>query len=458
MTIAVIEAAGAAPALARVVVSSADPRQIRELSSRLDACGYATVPVGAGTRALRIVREVLPDLVVVNADEDNGSAMALAEGVKQSPDTRHVPVVMQARYADAVFRRGCLAAGIDDVITGGVSDTVLAARLAPLFRLATMTAELRRRRQSLHSLGLAEDVDLAIESETREPRVLFLNPKSTIPDGAGVERALAADCAITHAADTFAAADSLSGSQFDALVLVPEGEIERTLHLCAHIRNNPRLFNLPVLIVAEREHFEDIETCYSRGASIVLARPFDPTELRDHVLSLVRRQRLRHAVRQGLADILFEGTADQGSGLYSKAFSSRHLSRLISNAGLTQKPLSLVLFDLQNIAWFERQYGSGAGQRVLNQVSRWIAGLIRAEDMAARMGETAIAAILPDTGPREAQFVANRIADVLLNTDFSLSDSVDPDPLRVWVGTGMAAAEAGDTVDGLIARAKSQMR
>ncbi|HYB08856.1 MAG TPA: diguanylate cyclase [Alphaproteobacteria bacterium] len=458
MTIAVIEATGAARSLARVVVSSADPKRIRELSVRLDACGYATVPVGAGTRALRIVREVLPDLVVVNADEDIGAAMALAEGVKHCDETRHVPVVMQAMYADATFRRGCLAAGIDDVITGGVSNAILAARLAPLFRLATMTAELHRRRQTMHALGLAEGAKATIEPDVREPRVLFLNSGLTSPTGSTVELVLAADCGIAHSADAFEAAESLSSSQFDALVVVPEDEIERTLHLCAHIRNNPRLFNLPVLIVARREQFADVETCYSRGASIVLHRPFDPTELRDHVLSLVRRQRVRQAIHRGLSGTLVERTADAASGLYSKAFSSRHLSRLISNAGLSQKPVSLVLFDLQNIAWFERQYGGGSGDRVVNQVSRWIAGLIRAEDMAARLGESIVAVILPDTGAHEAQFVANRIEGVLLNTDFSLKNSVEADPLRVWVGTGIATAEAGDTVDGLIARAKSQMR
>ena len=175
-------------------------------------------------------------------------------------------------------------------------------------------------------------------------------------------------------------------------------------------------------------------------------------------MSLVRRQRVRQAIHRGLSGTLVERTADAASGLYSKAFSSRHLSRLISNAGLSQKPVSLVLFDLQNIAWFERQYGGGSGDRVVNQVSRWIAGLIRAEDMAARLGESIVAVILPDTGAHEAQFVANRIEGVLLNTDFSLKNSVEADPFRVWVGTGIATAEAGDTVDGLIARAKSQMR
>ena len=87
-----------------------------------------------------------------------------------------------------------------------------------------------------------------------------------------------------------------------------------------------------------------------------------------------------------------------------------------------------------------------------------IAGLVRAEDMPARVEDSAIAVALPDTGREEALVVAHRIAGVLLNTDFTVEDSKDADPLRVWLGTGTASAEPGDTVDGLIARARSHLR
>ncbi len=458
MRTALKESNGMTETLARVLVSSADARQMRELAARLGACGYATLTADAGTAALRLVREARPDLVVVSAEEDTGRAIALAEGVKQSRDTRHIPVAILARHAGAVFRRACLAAGIDDVIIGPVGDAVLAARLAPLFRLSTMMGELQRRHETLRALGLAAPPAPALEPDGGMPSVLLMSKRAGDVEGGAIAEAMAGGCAVSYVADAFSAAEVLTGAQFDALVLAPEHDMERTLHLCSHIRNNTRLFNLPVLLIADRDSFEDAALPYRRGASLVLTRPYDPGELRDQVLSLVRRQRLRQAVRHALADTLDEANGDGETGLYSHGFFAGHLSRLIGAASLLQKPLSLVLIEVQNLAWFEQQYGPGSGARVMRQVARWVQGLVRIEDLPARADANSFAVALPDTAHDEALVVANRIAGVLLNTDFAISEGEDADPLRVWVEAGTAAAEPGDTVEGLLARARMRLR
>jgi two-component system cell cycle response regulator len=456
MTVAVKDPAPLTETLARVLVSGTDMSQLRELKSRLGACGYATLSAEPGAAALRMVRDAWPDLVVVGADDDGERAIALLEGIKQSGDTRHIPVAMVAGHAGPVFRRACRAAGVDDVILGPLPDAVLKARLTPLFRLATMTAELQRRRDTMKALGLASD-GTGAEPTTREPWVLVVSDATNGATGAVVEEALAADCSIFRACDTYSAAEALTNTQFDALVVTPSSDLERALELCAHIRNNPRLFNLPVLLLAERSAVDDIAAPYQRGTSLVLTRPVDQAELRDQILGLVRRQRLRYAVRQGLAATLRPGTVDEETGLYNARFFATHLSALISGASISQKPLSIVLFALANIDWFDRQFGQGAGGRVLRDVTSWIAGLVRAEDFTARTEAHAITVTLPDTTYAEAQVVANRIAGVLLNTDFSVTDGPNADGLRVWVETGTAAVEPGDTVAGLLARARARM-
>jgi two-component system cell cycle response regulator len=294
--------------------------------------------------------------------------------------------------------------------------------------------------------------------QPREPSVLMMASEATAQDGRVVARALADDCSVSFSSDVFEAAELLTEANFDALAIACEDEVERTLYLCSHIRNNPRLFNLPILVMADKDSFVDPAVPYQRGASLVLSRPLDPAELHDQVLSLTRRQRTIYNVRRQLADTLCDETRDPPTGLFARPLFASHLSRLIETAGLSQKPLSLVLFEVENVAWFERQFGEAARARALHQVARWIAGLVRAEDMPARVEDSAIAVALPDTGREEALVVAHRIAGVLLNTDFTVEDSKDADPLRVWLGTGTASAEPGDTVDGLIARARSHLR
>ncbi|HLI11402.1 MAG TPA: diguanylate cyclase [Alphaproteobacteria bacterium] len=458
MRIAAKERNGVSTTLARVIVSCADGGQMRALAARLSACGYVTLSVPPGAAALRLVREARPDLVVVGAEEDSARAVALAEGIKQSTETRHIPIAVLVRQASPTLRRACLAVGIDDVITGAVPDPVLTARLAPLFRLATMTGELTRRRDTLRVMGLAGSSAGSVTLDTRPASVLIMASGAAQGEGPAIGRALAEDCVLSYSPDPFSVAEALNGNRFDALVLLPDSDIERALHLCSHIRNNPRLFNLPVLLVADRASFDDPTIPYRRGASLVLTRPFDAAELRDQVQSLVRRQRLRQAVRDALAAMLDERTRDPETGLYAQAFLAAHLSRLVADAGLSQKPLSVVLLEIQNIAWFERQFGPAAGARVLGQVARWLQGLVRIEDLAAHVKDARFAIVLPDTGEDDALVVANRIAGVLLHTNFMVEDAPDADALRVWVEAGTAMAEPGDTVDSLLARAHSRLR
>ncbi len=291
--------------LARVLVTSADLRRARALATRLAARGYATIPAEAGMGALKTLREAQPDLVVVDAEADGPRAIALAEGVKSSADTRHIPVAILAPKANMQFRRACLAAGADDVITGDVPDAVLVARLTPLIRLATMTNELRARRETLRDMGIRFEPS-KIEAASREPSVLMMATEATAADGKAVARALADDCLVSFSTDVFEAAELLIGANFDALAIAAEDEVERTLYLCSHIRNNPRLFNLPILVIADKNSFPDPATPYQRGASLVLHRPLDPAELHDQALTLARRQRTIYAVRRQLADSLAE--------------------------------------------------------------------------------------------------------------------------------------------------------
>ena len=455
MLIAVKERKATTETLARVLVSSGDAREMSELAARVDACGYAALAAAPGAPALRATREARPDLVLIGAESDGAAGLALAEGIKRNGETHHVPVAILAKHVEPAFRRACLAAGIDDVVSGPLPDAVLIARLRPLLYLATLANELDRRRETMRALGHAPAEAAANEPEGREPRVLCVHGAA---EGSALARALAEDCVVADAPDPFAAAEVLTDASIGALVLFPQKAMEPTLHLCAHIRNHRHLSNLPVLLVADRDSFGDVAAPYRCGASLVLTRPFEVTELRDQVLSMVRRERRRRTVLQALAATLNEATADPETGLYGGGFFAAHLSRLIATAGLSQKPLALALFELRNIDWLARRHGEGIGPKVRREVARRVASLGRAEDLPARIGDATIAATLPDAGEHEALVVANRIAGALLNTDTTIEGPAEVAGLRVWVETGIATAEPGDTVEGLLERARAGLR
>jgi two-component system, cell cycle response regulator len=442
--------------LARVLVSSGDAGEMRELSARLDACGCAAIAAAPGAPALRAVREAHPDLVLASAEEDGGSALALAEGIKRNGDTRHVPVAILVQHADPAFRRACLAAGIDDLVRGPVPDAVLMARLRPLLHLATLAKELERRRETMRGLGLAPAA--VTEPEGPEPSVLCVRGRAASAEGSALARALAGYCEVAEVPDVFAAPDMLMDGRYGALVLVPDGDMEAALHFCTHLRNHPRLANFPVVLVADRDSFGDVATPYRCGANLVLTRPFDVAELRDHALSMVQREHRRRAVGKALAATLNERTENPETGLYSRSFFTAHLSRLIAGAGLSQKPLALALYELRNLDWFAQRHGEDAVPKIRREVARAVIALARAEDLPARVGDATIAVALPDTDASEALAVAHRIAGALLNADIAIERPPSGAGLRLWVEAGIAAATAGDTVEGLLQRARDKLR
>ena len=445
-------------ALARVLVSSGDAEEMRELAARLNACGYAALPAEPGAPALRAVREARPDLVLIGAEEDGACALALAEGVKRNGDTRHVPVAILIRYPDPAFRRACIAAGIDDLVRGPVPDAVLMARLRPLLRTATLANELERRRETMRALGLEPPETTGAEPAGPEPSVLCVGGRAASAEGTAVAAALAGHCHVATARDVLAATEMLADGRYGALVLVPDGDMEAALHFCVHLRNHPNFANLPVLLVADRDSFGEAATPYRCGASLVLTRPFDVSELRDQVLGLVRREHRRRVVATALAATLNGRTENPETGLYSRSFFTAHLSRLIAAAGLSQKPLALALYELRNLDWFAQRYGEDVVRKVRREVARVVTALGRAQDLPARVGDGTVAVALPDTDTGEALVVAHRIAGALLNADMPIEVPPSGAGLRLWVETGIAAAEPSDTVEGLLDRARAQAR
>ena len=66
---------------------------------------------------------------------------------------------------------------------------------------------------------------------------------------------------------------------------------EPVLYLASHLRNNPALFNLPVMMLHGDGVFGDEGDAYRHGASIALGMPFEKSALAAGIRVLVRRQR-----------------------------------------------------------------------------------------------------------------------------------------------------------------------
>jgi len=440
------------PCLARILILSEDQNRARQLAKIVRGQGYATSASDFSVTARKLGRDEHPDLALIDAVEAGEKAVKLAHSLK-SGETAHIPVVMLAEQAIPAFRRRALNAGVDDIVIGPFSETILLLRLKPLVRLAIMRTELEHRIATARALGLKVDGKIVPPRAGEAARILVTGAANR--DLEDVKKALDRDFDLVTAPDVFAAASLLHRESYDALVIAIDGNGEDALYLCGQIRNNTRLFNLPTLLVADRGAFDSLEEPYMSGASVLILRPLDQTEIHTAIEALVHRQKLRLSIRDQLAAIQTKAGGHEIGGVYGRDFLLAHLDRLISASASWRKHLSLVSLQVQNLAWVARDFGAAAGNDLLRQVAEWISVLVRTEDMVARVGDKEFCVVLPETAIEDAEIVAHRISGVLLNTQFGINGGKDA--VSAWLQAGCADFAPGDTSASLIERARHSL-
>ncbi|CAA7616081.1 diguanylate cyclase domain-containing protein [Magnetospirillum sp. UT-4] len=429
--------------LANVLIVDTNAGRAAALAERLGRGGYHAGIAPDAAEGMRMATAEHPDLVLIGQSEGT-DPVEFGRALTENAVTADIPVVVFADQLTADLCDRALSAGLTDAIAMGCDDTELFARLRPLVRLAVMHAELRQRAQVAARFGViardrvegpgAGNAAVLVIGDDAEPVTTVL--------GTAVE---AVTCANLYEAESL-----LTGRNFDAAVLSFREEPESVLGFCSQVRNNPRLFNLPMVLLAGMA--TDPAEAYRRGATRVLPHPVDPVVLRSAVIALVRRQQLRWAIRGALNDSLQNATRDGNTGAYSRAFLDSYLAGRLEVARTQGRQLSVIFFSAPNIEGVRRQFGDDAALHLTQQVGQWITGLLRAEDLTSAFKANEFCAVLPDTPLVEAEVVMHRIAGVLAYTDFAVREVYQP--VKVWVQVGCADARDDDDVDTLLRRAR----
>ena len=112
-----------------------DDAGVRDLIRvRLSAAGYDTHTASNGMEAVRLVRELRPDGIVLDINMPRLDGFGVLEAIRADADVRDARVlVLTARYAVDDVRRA-LSLGAKDFLAKPFNEDVLVARVARLVR------------------------------------------------------------------------------------------------------------------------------------------------------------------------------------------------------------------------------------------------------------------------------------------------------------------------------------
>ena len=133
----------------RILLVEDQPLEADFIRQELSDQGYAVTWVQDGLEALRVIRDTLPDLVLLDIRLPKLDGIAVVKQVKADPQTRFIPVIMVTALVELEERVRGLDAGADDYITKPFQSFELLARIRSTLRIRRMYEDLAAARDKL---------------------------------------------------------------------------------------------------------------------------------------------------------------------------------------------------------------------------------------------------------------------------------------------------------------------
>lgn len=155
-------------------------------------------------------------------------------------------------------------------------------------------------------------------------------------------------------------------------------------------------------------------------------------------------------IRYGLQQAKLLSETDELTGLFNTRGFAIAANRLFSQATRYGRPASVLMIDSDNLKHVNDTHGHEAGSRLLRQVANAVQAELRSTDVPARYGGDEFIVLLPETPPKGALDVAERIRNAIASRPLA----VNGEHISATVSVGIACyPEDGRTLDALAARA-----
>lgn len=131
------------------------------------------------------------------------------------------------------------------------------------------------------------------------------------------------------------------------------------------------------------------------------------------------------------------------TGLYNRRWLDEMLPRQINRSSMNQRPLTILLIDLDHFQHFNEEFGFAAGDQALHAIGQTLVNHVRPTDLVARYGGQEFVVILPDADTQGAHVVAERIRVAVSEAVVQLADDSILPPLTVSLGIASLRPGAG---------------
>jgi two-component system cell cycle response regulator len=426
---------------ARILVVDDNPLNLKLLTAKLTHDYYIVSTAENGEQTLQKAQTDNPDIILLDVMMPGMNGFEVCQALKADPKTAHIPVVMVTALSDTADRVRGLEAGADDFLTKPINDMALMARVRSLLRLKTIMDEWRLREATSSQFNMeprrgGEDIDVSAGGKE-----LILEDDSNQRDIiAGILKSISVS--VTCVIKISEAADLAPNGSFDLALTSLNLANEDGLLLCSLLRAQAATRQLPILLLANDGGLAQVSKGLELGANDYLMRPFDANELLARTRTQLRQKRHYERMRKNYEDSFMMALVDPLTGAFNRRYLDAHLPRLLGRVVPSEKPLSVLMVDIDYFKKVNDQYGHPLGDIVLREVVRRMMNGLRPSDLVARMGGEEFVVVLPETSIERALAVSERVLKHISKTPVASLDGGNE--IFVTVSIGLACVQEGE--------------
>ncbi len=140
---------------------------------------------------------------------------------------------------------------------------------------------------------------------------------------------------------------------------------------------------------------------------------------------------------------------DPLTGLFNRRYIEQRLQDEIARSQRHGRPLSVILFDLDEFKQVNDTYGHGAGDSLLKAFADKLSRATRGSDASSRYGGDEFLVVLPECKPENVQHVLKRLEGIRVD--------IEGRSLPIALSAGWAELLSGESAQDLLARADAAL-
>ena len=181
------------------------------------------------------------------------------------------------------------------------------------------------------------------------------------------------------------------------------------VEVCRAVRGSAREPYLYLILLTAKGQQTEIIEGLEAGADDYITKPFDLQELKARLRSGKRILELQEQLVTAREQLRIQATHDSLTGLFNRMAILEALDREVTRANRENRPVAVMMADLDHFKFINDTHGHQAGDAVLQETARRMLASVRTYDFVGRYGGEEFLVVVPGSDLPAAAELAERL-------------------------------------------------